>query len=160
MLRLNYLQNNQELRYIFFKAMDYNKVNAKELGQSLKGLGINLLVSNIKNTSIFLKTLFKIDLFQQSDDFAIVKYEDQIFQLHADTTYHNNPLPSLLPENGFRGAGIEIRLYNCNPDIAEKLAREHNYKILQSCTNKPHGLRECYILDNDGYCWIPSIKQD
>ena len=140
--------------------MNYNKIDAKKLGQSLKGLGINLLVSNVNNTSFFLKTIFKIKLFQQSDDFAIAKYEDQIFQLHADTTYHNNPLPSLLPEKGARGAGIEIRLYNSDPGIAEKLALKYNYKILQSCTNKLHGLRECYILDNDGYCWIPSSKQN
>ena len=39
---------------------------------------------------------------------------------------HNNPLPSLLPENGARGAGVEIRLYNSNPDVAEKLARIFN----------------------------------
>ena len=140
--------------------MNYNKIDAKKLGQSLKGLGINLLVSNVNNTSFFLKTIFKIKLFQQSDDFAIAKYEDQIFQLHADTTYHNNPLPSLLPEKGARGAGIEIRLYNSNPDIAEKLARKYNYKILQSSMDKPHGLRECYILDNDGYCWISSRRQN
>ena len=107
-----------------------------------------------------LRTIFNIELFQQTDDFAIAKYENQIFQLHADTTYHNNPLPSLLPENGARGAGVEIRLYNSNPDVAEEIARKYNYNILQSCTNKPHGLRECYILDNDGYCWIPSSQQD
>ena len=145
---------------MFSKIMNYDKIDAKELGQSLKGLGINLLVSSVKNTSTFLRTIFNIELFQQTDDFAIAKYESQIFQLHADTTYHNNPLPSLLPENGARGAGVEIRLYNSNPDVAEKLARKYNYKILQSCTNKPHGLRECYILDNDGYCWIPSSQQD
>tara|TARA_B100002003_G_C13767364_1_gene380910 strand:- start:57 stop:482 length:426 start_codon:yes stop_codon:yes gene_type:complete len=139
---------------------NYDKIVAKELGQSLKGLSINLLVSSVKNTSTFLKTIFNIELFQQTDDFAIVKYEDQIFQIHADKTYLSNPLPSLLPENGARGAGIEIRLYNSDPDVAEKLARKYNYKILQSCTNKSHGLRECYILDNDGYCWIPSRKQN
>ena len=98
--------------------MNYDKIDAKALGQSLKGLGINLLVSSVKNTSTFLRTIFNIELFQQTDDFAIAKYENQIFQLHADTTYHNNPLPSLLPANGARGAGVEIRLYNSNPDVA------------------------------------------
>ena len=79
MLIGNHLQNNQKLRQIFHKIMNYNKIDAKKLGQSLKGLGINLLVSNVNNTSFFLKTIFKIKLFQQSDDFAIAKYEDQIF---------------------------------------------------------------------------------
>ena len=76
---------------MFGKIMNYDKIDAKELGQSLKGLGINLLVSSVKNTSTFLRTIFNIELFQQTDDFAIAKYENQIFQLHADTTYHNNP---------------------------------------------------------------------
>ena len=55
---------------MFGKIMNYDKIDAKELGQSLKGLGINLLVSSVKNTSTFLRTIFNIELFQQTDDFA------------------------------------------------------------------------------------------
>ena len=29
--------------------------------------------------------------------------------------------------------------------------------ILSNSMNKPHGMRECYILDNNGFCWVPSI---
>ena len=28
--------------------------------------------------------------------------------------------------------------------------------VLQAPANKPHGLRECVILDADGYAWVPS----
>jgi hypothetical protein len=27
--------------------------------------------------------------------------------------------------------------------------------VLQAPADKPHGLREAYILDPDGYCWVP-----
>jgi hypothetical protein len=23
--------------------------------------------------------------------------------------------------------------------------------------DKPHGLRECVLLDDDGYCWVPGV---
>ena len=78
MLRSINLLNIKELRYIFGKIMNYDKIDAKELGQSLKGLGINLLVSSVKNTSTFLRTIFNIELFQQTDDFAIAKYENKV----------------------------------------------------------------------------------
>ena len=45
----------------------------------------------------------------------------------------------------------------CDPDRAEKRARKENYIILSNSMNKPHGMRECYILDNNGFCWVPSI---
>jgi hypothetical protein len=78
-------------------------------------------------------------------------------QLHADHTYHANPLPSLLPENGARGGGVEIRLYGSDPDAAVRAADTvAEASILQPVTNKPHGLREAYILDANGYCWVPS----
>jgi hypothetical protein len=50
-----------------------------------------------------------------------------------------------------------LRLIGCNPDQAESRAKEKGYKILLNSCNKAHGMRECYILDNDGYCWVPSI---
>jgi len=87
-----------------------------------------------------------------------VTYGDQVFQLHADRTYHSNPLLSLLPEAGARGAGIEIRLYDSDPDTAVTRARAgaFNATILQEPTVKPHGLREAYIICENGYAWVPS----
>ena len=28
--------------------------------------------------------------------------------------------------------------------------------VLDGSMDKPHGLRECYIVDPDGYVWVPS----
>ena len=89
-------------------------------------------------------------------DFAVVESRGTYFQLHADHTYHSNPLPSLIPQAGNRGAGIELRLYETDPDACEERARECDYVVLRESEDRPHGLRECYLLDPDGYCWVPS----
>ena len=85
-------------------------------------------------------------------------YADSVFQLHADATFHSNPLLSVLPENGARGAGLEIRLYQTDPDQAMEAAGSHAHEshVLQAPANKPHGLRECIILCENGYAWVPS----
>lgn len=94
-----------------------------------------------------------------SADFAIMTYHGEIFQIHADPTYHSNPLPSLLPEAGPRGAGIEIRLYDTDPEeAAARMRAFEGATILQEPADKPHGLRECYILCENGYAWVPSRR--
>ena len=56
-----------------------------------------------------------------------------------------------------KGLGIELRVIGCDPDRAEEKARKENYIILSTSTDKAHGMRECYILYNNGFCWVPSI---
>lgn len=138
--------------------MNYDTVKAGEFGASLKGLGINILVRDVLGTASFLQDVFGMKIFQSIADFAIVIYSGQIFQLHSDGTYHSHPLPSLLPEAGPRGGGIELRLYETDPDEAVILANKHQHEttILQEPTDKPHGLRECVILCENGYAWVPS----
>ena len=91
-----------------------------------------------------------------SAEFAIVTYGAQVFQLHSDGTYHSNPLLGLLPDNPPRGAGLEIRLYDTNPEEAVERAKVTDAVVLQESTDKPHGLREAYILCENGYAWVPS----
>jgi len=136
--------------------MDYETIKADAFGQSLKGIGLNLLVRDVVAQCAFLETVFDMKAHQVSADFAIVTYGDQVFQLHSDTTYHSNPLLGLLPENPPRGGGIEIRLYDTDPDIAATRAEAADAMILQAPADKPHGLREAYILCQNGYAWVPS----
>ncbi len=138
--------------------MDYEKVNAVDFGRSLKGIGLNLLVSDVVRLADFLRDVFAMQAHQVTADFAILTYGDQVFQLHSDATYHSNPLLGLVPEAGARGGGLEIRLYDSDPDKAVKAAINHTYdaSVLQHPANKPHGLREAYILCEDGYAWVPS----
>lgn len=136
--------------------MDYETVSAEDFGKSLRGIGLNILVRDVRATAAFLDTVFEASIHHLSDDFAIVTYGDEVFQLHADGTYHANPLLNLLPENPPRGAGVEIRFYDTDPDDAAARAEAYGATILQPPTDKPHGLRECYILCDDGYAWVPS----
>jgi predicted enzyme related to lactoylglutathione lyase len=136
--------------------MDYETISAEGLGRSLTGLGLNILVRDVPGQCRFLETVLDIRTHRVSADFAIAAYGSQVFQLHSDGAYHANPLLGLLPENPPRGAGAEIRLYQTDPDKAVERAKEAGYTILQPATNKPHGLREAYILCDDGYAWVPS----
>ncbi len=85
--------------------MDYETVPAEDFGASLQGLGINLLVTDVKATAAFLADVFGMGIHRRSDDFAIVTYGNQVFQLHADATDHSNPLQGLLPEPPRVGQG-------------------------------------------------------
>jgi predicted enzyme related to lactoylglutathione lyase len=136
--------------------MNYETVSAEDFGKSLRGIGINILVRNVRQTCAFLQDIFAVGIHRLSDDFAIVTYAGMVFQIHADGTYHANPLLGLLPENPPRGTGIEIRLYETDPDAAVERAQTRGSVILQPATDKPHGLREAYILCDDGYAWVPS----
>ncbi len=136
--------------------MDYETVSAEDFGRSLRGIGLNLVVRDVRASCDFLKDVFDVGVHRLSDDFAIVTYKDEVFQLHSDGTYSANPLLSILPENPPRGAGIEIRFYETDPDAATARAEERGAWILQQPTDKPHGLREAYILCDDGYAWVPS----
>ena len=85
--------------------IDLNTVTADSFGRSLRGIGLNLLVHNVPRSVAFLRQVFDAEIFQPTDDFAIVSIGGSILQLHADHTYHSHPLPSLLPESGPRGGG-------------------------------------------------------
>jgi catechol 2,3-dioxygenase-like lactoylglutathione lyase family enzyme len=139
--------------------MDYETVDAGDFGRGLSGLTVNLLVRDVAREVAFLTAVFGMVAHRASDDFAIIEYSGQVFQLHADHTYHSNPLPSLLPEAGPRGGGIELRLHETDPEAAVDRARGiPGATILQEPADKPHGLREAYILCENGYAWVPSRR--
>ena len=136
--------------------MDYNIVLAEEVGKSLTGLGVNIIMKSPEQTAQFLETVFELYPSQLSADFALILYQDDIFQLHSDKSFAAHPSYPHLPENPPRGAGIEIRFYNSDPDQACAQAQAYGCMVLQHATDKPHGLREATILCPDGYMWVPS----
>lgn len=140
--------------------MDYETVDADSFGRALRGIGLNLLVRDVAAEVAFLEAVFDMTAHQPTADFAIMTYGDQVFQLHSDGTYHSHPLLGLLPENPPRGAGIEIHLYDTDPDDAVARAKALGGTILAEALDKPHGLREAYILDENGYAWVPSRPKD
>lgn len=138
--------------------MDFETVTANDFGRSLRGMSLNILVRDVQAQVRFLVSVFGMRAHRVSADFAIMDYHGQIFQLHADATYSANPLLSLLPEAGARGAGAEFRLFETDPDQAVERARNFpEATILQMPAIKPHGLREAYILCPNGYAWVPSV---
>ena len=136
--------------------MDFETVKAPEFGASLRGIGLNMLVKDVPAICSMLETVFDMKSHQVTQDFAIVTYGDQVFQIHADGTYHSHPLLGLLPESGVRGAGLEIHLYDTDPDEAAARAETAGMHVLAPPADKPHGLREAYILCPNGYAWVPS----
>lgn len=140
--------------------MDFETVEAGVFGASLKGIGLNILVRDVRRQVAFLETVFGMEGHRVTDDFAILTCHDHIMQVHADHTYGENPLLGLVPETGPRGGGAEFRLYCTDPDEAAKKAEETGAYILQPPANKPHGLRETYILCENGYAWVASRPLD
>lgn len=136
--------------------MDFETVDADSFGRSLRGIGLNLVVRDVKAECAFLETVFGMKAHRVTADFAIVTYGADLFQLHSDGTYAENPLLGLLPENPPRGAGVEVRLYDTDPDEAVARAEAFGAVVLQAPRDKPHGLREAYILCDNGYAWVPS----
>jgi len=136
--------------------MDFETVSPEAFGASLRGIGLNLLTRDVRRMAGQLSRVFGMTAHRVSEDFAILCYGDQVFQLHSDATYSANPLLGLLPDNPPRGAGLEIRLYDRDPDTAHDRAEAEGFVVLQPPTDKPHGLRECYLLCDDGYAWVPS----
>jgi predicted enzyme related to lactoylglutathione lyase len=136
--------------------MDFETISSGDFGRSLSGIGLNILVRDVKAEVAFLEAVFGMKSFRVSADFAIMTYGREVLQLHSDGTFGAHPLLGLLPEAGARGAGAEFRLYETDPDEAAAKAEAAGGHVLQAPANKPHGLRECVILDADGYAWVPS----
>lgn len=136
--------------------MDLETVAPEEYGASLRGMGVNLLVRDVRRHAALLAQVFDMRAHRVSGDFAIMRYGASMFMLHADQTYSEHPLLGLLPETPPRGAGIELRLYDTDPDAACTRASAAGFDVLQPPTDKPHGLREAVLVCPDGYAWLPS----
>lgn len=130
---------------------------ADAYGRSLRGLGVNLLVRDIAAALPFHREVLDAAVVYSDPDFAVLRHGDAEWMLHADHTYRDHPLYGSLGDGPARGIGAELRLHGRDPDAAEAVARERGDIVLDGATDKPHGLREAYILDNDGYLWVPDV---
>jgi hypothetical protein len=131
--------------------------SAPDYGRSLQGLGFNLIAKDIPRAVKFAVDVLGATLFFGTDKFAAMKLNGGDFMFHRDDTYRDNPLSGIVKAADARGIGVELRIYGCDPDMAETRARTGGWTVLAGCIDKPHGLRECIILDDEGYCWIPSV---
>jgi catechol 2,3-dioxygenase-like lactoylglutathione lyase family enzyme len=144
-------------------AADKEFMPAEEYGRSLQGLGINLLVRDVPRSVAFARDVLGASVAYADKDFAVLRYacgpSRAEWMLHSDGTYHSNPLLGLIGDAQVRGVGVEVRLYHCDPDAAAARAKALGHHVLSEAADKPHGLREAYILDPDGYCWVPAVHK-
>jgi len=132
-------------------------VSPPDYGRSLRGLGFNLLVRDVPRAVKFAVDVLGATSFYDDEDFAAMKLNGGDFMLHADHTYKDNPLAGVISGVEARGSGVELRIYGCDPDVAERAARAGGWTVLAGSIDKPHGLRECVIVDDEGYVWVPGV---
>lgn len=133
--------------------------SADAYGRSLKGFGVNMLVSDVARSVGFLADILGVQVVYQDRDFAVCRHRGDEWMLHSDASYHSNPLLSLTGDGAIRGAGLELRLYGVDPDSAAARAEAAGHLVLQEAQDKPHGLREAFLVDPDGYVWVPSVEK-
>ncbi|MEM8812549.1 MAG: VOC family protein [Pseudomonadota bacterium] len=133
---------------------------ADAYGRSMPpGLSLNLLVTDVPRSIGFHRTVFGANVVYDDPDIAVLRIiaggATIEFMLHADHTYGDHPLTGAIDGVEARGAGAEFRLHGIDPDQAEAAARAADHIVLAGSMDKPHGMREAYILDPDGYVWVP-----
>ena len=130
---------------------------APDYGRSLTGLGINLLVREIESALPFHTEVLGAEVVYSDPDIAVLRRDGVEWMLHAHHTYDAHPWYPVLTSDVPRGVGAELRLHGRDPDAAEAAARRLGFAIVQAAADKPHGLRETYIADCDGYVWVPDV---
>ncbi|GAB5467322.1 MAG: hypothetical protein Kilf2KO_03520 [Rhodospirillales bacterium] len=133
-------------------------MSAGDYGRSLKGFGVNLLVADMARALAFQTRVLGLDPVYSDPDFAVLRYGGAEWMLHADHTYASHPLLGLVGDGALRGVGCELRLYDLDPDAAEARCLEAGFSVLAASADKPHGLREAFLADADGYIWVPGVS--
>ena len=129
-----------------------------EYGRSLTGFMLNILVQDMEKAVEFHREVLGVEIIYTDPDITIVAWQGQQWMIHSDHTYDKHPLYQRVHSVTVRGIGAEFRLHGRSPDEAETAARALGYMILDTSRDQPdHGLRECHIVDHDGYVWAPDI---
>ena len=84
---------------------------APKYAATLRGLGVNLLVTSIPASVSFAETVFSAQCVYSDPDFAVLRLGDMEWMLHADHTYDKHPLAGFVANIDGRGAGAEFRLH-------------------------------------------------
>ena len=114
-----------------------------------------MLVRETARTVTFARDVLGLTIVYADPDLAVLRHGEHEWMAHADHTYDAHPLLPRTRVAALRGGGIELRVHDVDPDAAVAAARRRGYEVLEPPADKPHGLREAYILDPDGYVWVP-----
>ena len=127
-----------------------------DFGRTLaSGLSVNLLVRSVEKSVRFAEQVLGATTTYADPDIAVFRCVGAQWMVHADHTYLDHPMTGVIDNQEARGAGVEIRLYGLDPDACEQAARNGGWIVLAGAMDKPHGLRESYIIDDDGYMYVP-----
>nr|WP_316656711.1 hypothetical protein [uncultured Gellertiella sp.] len=133
-------------------------LEAEDFGRRLpRGLGVNLLCRDVGAEIRFCRDVLGARLIRGDRDFATFEILGSLFLLHSDWTYRTHEFRGVFEGETIRGRGIELRLYGLDPDRAEQRAIASGATVLAGSIDKPHGLRECHLVDGEGYVWVPSV---
>lgn len=129
-----------------------------EYGRAIpRGLGVNLLVRDLDAAARWQSAALGARIVYWEEHFAILSCVGATWFLHSDHAYRDHPMTGAVAGVDARGAGIELRLYGVDPDAAEARARALGGAVLSGAEDKPHGLREAYLVDPEGYVWAPCV---
>lgn len=132
--------------------------NVDGLARSMpNGLWMNILTADIDLAVAFQIDVLGCDAIYRDKAFAIMSFEQSSWMVHSDHTYAEHPLSGRLASGTLRGSGCEIRLHGCDPDAAQKRAEDFGFEVMAEARDRPHGLREAFLVGPDGYIWVPSI---
>ncbi len=91
---------------------------AGKYGQSLKGLTVNPRVRDIDNALVFQPEVLDATVVYSDPDITVLKGFGAEWMLHADHTYDGHAMQRVVTGVDQRGAGLELRLHGCDPDLA------------------------------------------
>ena len=135
-------------------------MSAVDYGRSLRGLSVNVLVRDVAAALPFQREVLGAEVVYADADFAVLRHGEAEWMLHADHTYDDHPFRARTDRASPRGGGLELRLHGRDPDAAEAAARRLGHAVLAGSADKPHGLREAFIVDGEGYVWVPDVPLD
>ena len=130
-------------------AADYGRA----LAESGQAIGFNLIVRDIAAALPFHLEVLEANVAYHDPDIAALHRQGAQWMLHAHHTYDTHPWHPTIVCDAPRGVAAELRLFGRDPDEAESAAVRLGFRILQGSADKPHGLREVFIVDQDGFVW-------
>ncbi|MDO8616644.1 MAG: VOC family protein [Dehalococcoidia bacterium] len=130
---------------------------AGQYGRSLPAFTVNLLVRDVPVAVAFYRGVLQAEVRYSDPDFAALRMGGLDFMLHADHTYEKHPWQGVLTSGERRGLGVELRLFGIDPDGLAARAAAARATVLAPPVDKPHGWREVWVQDADGYVWAVGV---
>ena len=122
-------------------------------GRSLPMFCANLLVRDVARSVAFYRDCLGATERYVDEEFAALVLGGTPLMLHRDSTYATHPWSSDLATGALRGLGAELRLFEVDPDALAASAERHGGTVVADAADKPHGWREAFLADPDGYVW-------